>query len=403
MFPNKRELSLEISFDRFKKSLAIRDSSKLEKIAAGYNNLQQISWLKEALRRSQSVGRVVTSEGLGTGWLISDELLITNNHVIAQQPNAGTAWIEFNYEVDWQGNVIEVDRYEIADLVKTKIELDYSILTLKGRPSDKYGYTEILDARRPSLNNSATNYPVIIQHPRGGFKQIALTDNRLVTFDDNLIWYTTDTEPGSSGSPVYDQLWRPFALHHAGGPKKLAGGNVVVLNEGVILADIVEDAGDLLGSKDHLKAEVYDLVNSRLFSETSPTLDLDWYMSNPRLHNSIKKDAKGNHEIAPLLAAAAGVAAGAAAAHWGHVTSKEAIQDSISMQLGSDMKVSIDNLSSYTSGTLSEYVFDTLNSTQNLKKLSHIGKKQSYYEVAPLAAAFLAGVAAGAAAYKAGK
>lgn len=91
MTTNLKELLHELDFHRFKAALSLRNALIQEKIAGSYNNLKQISWLKEALRRSRSVGRVVTPEGLGTGWLISNELLITNNHVIANQPKAGTA------------------------------------------------------------------------------------------------------------------------------------------------------------------------------------------------------------------------------------------------------------------------------------------------------------------------
>jgi V8-like Glu-specific endopeptidase len=31
------------------------------------------------------------------------------------------------------------------------------------------------------------------------------------------VQYLTDTEPGSSGSPVFDSQWRLVALHHSGG------------------------------------------------------------------------------------------------------------------------------------------------------------------------------------------
>jgi V8-like Glu-specific endopeptidase len=34
------------------------------------------------------------------------------------------------------------------------------------------------------------------------------------------VQYTTDTLPGSSGSPVFNDNWEVVALHHAGGPLK---------------------------------------------------------------------------------------------------------------------------------------------------------------------------------------
>lgn len=400
-----KELTTDINVKSFDEALALENSMKLEKIVPGYNNLQQLSWLREALRRAQSVGRVVTPLGLGTGWLISEDLVLTNNHVINSQPKASTCWIEFNYEVDWQGKPAPVDRYEIKNLVKTSEILDYSILSVKGRPGEKYGVTDIKKAKKPSLTSSATHYPVVIQHPRGGFKQVALTDNLLVTMDQTYVWYTTDTEPGSSGSPVYDQFWRPFALHHAGGPKRLDDGRVVILNEGIILSEVVADAGDVIGFSEHLPNVVSDLISSGCFELDAQAVNLDWYLNNPRLHNAIKLDARGDNEIAILIAAAAGVAAGAAVAHWGHVTSKENIDtsDVLKLSLSSSYAIEIPNAEAMSTNMLFERFYHELQLEKAKSYLKDVGRDNPYFEFASLAAAFLAGVAAGAVAYKAGK
>lgn len=387
---------------RFDNALAKENRERLEKIVPGYNNLQQLSWLREGLRLAQTVGRIVTPDGLGTGWLISEELILTNNHVIPTHPTPGQCWIEFNYEVDWRGTPLPIDRFEITGLVKTSLPLDYSIVAVKGRPGEKYGFNNILDAKRPTLDSSATHYPVIVQHPRGEFKQVALTDNVLVTLDETLVWYTTDTEPGSSGSPVFDQFWRPFALHHAGGPKRLADGKVVILNEGIILERVVSDARDILGKTEHLRSVVSDLLISGWFRSETQEPDLNWYMSNPRLHNAIKLEARGNDEIGPLLAAAAGVAAGAAAAHWAHVTSKEKTPENLTLTLGGTGYVEVSNPQNYTITGMFEHLYERLQTDPLRQQLRQIGRDRPYYEVAPLAAAFIAGVAAGAAAYRAG-
>lgn len=400
-----KELTTDINVKSFDAAFAIENSMKLEKIVPGYNNLQQLSWLREALRRAQSVGRIVTPLGLGTGWLISEELVLTNNHVIDSQPKSSTCWIEFNYEVDWQGKPAPVDRCEIEDLVKTAKFLDYSILSVKGRPGEKYGFTDIRKSKRPSLTSSATHYPVVIQHPRGGFKQVALTDNLLVTVGQTQVWYTTDTEPGSSGSPVYDQLWRPFALHHAGGPKRLDDGRVVILNEGIILSEVVADAGDIIGFSEHLSNVVSDLISSGCFDPDAQAVDLDWYLNNPRLHSAIKLDGRGDNEIAMLLAAASGVAAGAAAAHWAHVTSKENVDtsDILKLNFSSSYAVEVPGVEAMSADMIFEYLYHELKSEEAKSYLKGVGRDNPYFEFASLAAAFLSGVAAGAVAYKAGK
>ena len=47
-------------------------------------------------------------------------------------------------------------------------------------------------------------YVSIIQHPSGERKQLALRENQVVDVLDNFVHYRTDTSPGSSGSPVFN-------------------------------------------------------------------------------------------------------------------------------------------------------------------------------------------------------
>jgi endonuclease G len=58
----------------------------------------------------------------------------------------------------------------------------------------------------------------IVQHSKGRYKEVALRENCLVARGPEALHYVADTEPGSSGSPVYNNQWQPVALHHWGGP-----------------------------------------------------------------------------------------------------------------------------------------------------------------------------------------
>ena len=78
------------------------------------------------------------------------------------------------------------------------------------------------------------DYTVIIQHPGGGPKQIALYHNVITYADATRVQYLTDTLPGSSGSPVFDTHWQVVALHHSGGMLREPGTKLQVYrNEGI--------------------------------------------------------------------------------------------------------------------------------------------------------------------------
>jgi endonuclease G len=61
---------------------------------------------------------------------------------------------------------------------------------------------------------AATYLPAnVVQHPRGEVKRVAFRNNLVADADDSCVRYFTDTDFGSSGSPVCDDTWRVVALH----------------------------------------------------------------------------------------------------------------------------------------------------------------------------------------------
>ena len=45
-------------------------------------------------------------------------------------------------------------------------------------------------------------------------KKIGMHHNVVRFADEDIVQYWTDTEPGSSGSPVFNERWELVALHH---------------------------------------------------------------------------------------------------------------------------------------------------------------------------------------------
>ncbi len=228
-------------------SFSVPDDARLEKIIGEKNNLLRISWLERALKASKAVCRVVCADGnKGTGFLTKDGYLFTNNHVLQSAAVAKTARIEFNYELDSSGSVKARTVYELdANDFKTSTpdQLDFACVKVIDRadaPLSQWGHVEFDAEAIPTAGDAVT----IIQHPKGEDKQIALNANEVLGQLNQHLFYTTDTEPGSSGSPVFNKDWRVVAIHHAG--KTDAEGGLIVnakgdrkgANRGILFRDI---------------------------------------------------------------------------------------------------------------------------------------------------------------------
>ncbi len=94
---------------------------------------------------------------------------------------------------------------------------------------------------------SAKTKAFVVGHPASGALQFALHDSVLldVSDDERLMHYRTPTDPGSSGSPVFNWKWEVIALHHAGSPAtpRLHGQGEYEANEGITLRAIRRKLG----------------------------------------------------------------------------------------------------------------------------------------------------------------
>jgi len=223
---------------------------KTEKIPEGFNpemilginNLKQISWIERGVQVANSVCRILTPEGLGTGFMVRPDTIMTNNHVLSTSDIAASSTVEFNYQQDGSGKLLPAVRYRLdGDHFFTNPDLDYAFVGVKeeaGKPAlETWGQLQL----NPNADPLPSEHVCIIQHPNGGLKQIVLTSNWIVAVEPPLIHYTTDTMPGSSGSPVFNDTWHVVAIHHASVPDKDKTQRYI--NEGILMAAIKADAG----------------------------------------------------------------------------------------------------------------------------------------------------------------
>jgi endonuclease G len=217
------------------------DGAELEKIIGSKDNLLTINWLEKALTASKAVCRIVCSNGKkGTGFLSKDGYLYTNNHVLDSVATAQSARAEFNYELGPDGNIRPLSSYEVdasGFITSPPAEFDFTRVKLVDRadmPLKQWGGLDIAPDALPAPGDPVT----IIQHPGGLDKRIALRANDVLQVANQHLHYTTDTEGGSSGSPVFNKHWQVVALHHAGKVVNV-GGKAQDANEGILFRDIL--------------------------------------------------------------------------------------------------------------------------------------------------------------------
>ncbi len=179
----------------------------------GENTLRDIYILNLALEASKAVVRIATPKGAGTGFMIAPDLLMTNNHVIKTQEVAEKSNFSFNYQLDINGKEcpIQIIGALPDGAFYTNEELDYTVVTLKEVPD--FGKLLIFKSKLMRRDDRVA----IIQHPGGHLKKISIQNNFVAYADNQVLQYTTSTEPGSSGSPVFDDDFQVVGIHHSGG------------------------------------------------------------------------------------------------------------------------------------------------------------------------------------------
>ena len=83
-----------------------------ERIIAG-NELQDVNFLSRGARAARAVGRIIIRSpssgqltGHGTGFLIAPGVLVTNNHVLPESATANRSQVQFEYEIDIDGQAL---------------------------------------------------------------------------------------------------------------------------------------------------------------------------------------------------------------------------------------------------------------------------------------------------------
>lgn len=207
-------------------------------------------------------------QALGSGFLIGPDVVLTNYHVVeAYLPGSQAQQLQVRFDALLQedglrepeaGIIFAVEEIPVAcpytaqddgnaQQPPAPDELDFALLLL----ADAAGQSQVggfAGEGQTKVNRGWVRLPdtdpvceagdplIIYQYPGGRELMMAIDTEAVVglVWDGLRLRYRNNTEPGSSGSPVFNFDWQLVALHHAGAP----GVEPVTYNQGIPIAAI---------------------------------------------------------------------------------------------------------------------------------------------------------------------
>ncbi len=194
-----------------------------------------IEFFEAGLHAARSVGRISRMGGAmtGTGVLVGHDVVLTNNHVLQSAAEARASEFDLDFEENRFGAAKRSRHFELDPdrFFMTHKDLDFSFVAVQPHsdidaPLGEFGWHALIREQGKIRLGDPVN---LIHHPLGQTKSVTVHNSNflyLVETKDlsDFCWYSSDTEPGSSGAPVFNNRWEIVALHHRSIPKQRDDG-----------------------------------------------------------------------------------------------------------------------------------------------------------------------------------
>lgn len=202
----------------------------------GANDFQQPWFLRLGWERSRLVAVI---PNMGTCFLIGNNTIMTNWHVLRRVDWANGKSAVFDYEQGPDGLVAQTFKHMLnpEKLFYSNEALDFAVCFIEGSPGNNRGFIDISVPGSLTIDSRIN----IIQHPGAELKKIAIRNNGVKYFDESKIQYWTDTEHGSSGSPLFNDSWDFVGLHFLFDDALDESGKRIFFNVGTRADAILKD------------------------------------------------------------------------------------------------------------------------------------------------------------------
>ena len=182
-----------------------------------------------------------------TGFLVGPDLFMTNHHCIHDDfgplPLGGAMIFMDYYQERNVDRTLGGVTARVAGVIRMDAAKDYALLRLDKPIGNTYGWLDLDSTTRVNSNQSVK----LISHNQGRSKEIVRRNSQIVDLHPDLkneypflLAYLADSEPGSSGSPVFlREGTGVIAIHHSGWTNRNTGQPV--FNAGSLMSYIVPE------------------------------------------------------------------------------------------------------------------------------------------------------------------
>jgi V8-like Glu-specific endopeptidase len=234
-------------------TMALGDAERLLFTNIEFQNVRV--WLEKFDRLTRVVCRIEPQPraegigGYGSGFLVSPDVILTNDHVASGVDGKSGFWgkpdraarvrIRFDCEYTAAGKSTDGKEYKLAadfEVLRSPVDqLDFALLKLdvsEGKPGDDIASGKPRGFVAPVAHQFEDFEPLLIlQHPQAEPMKLALGSvTSKVNWPSARVEYAVNTDAGSSGSPCLTQELEVAALHHWGSAK---------VNRGVLMSAIL--------------------------------------------------------------------------------------------------------------------------------------------------------------------
>ncbi|MCZ8072417.1 MAG: DNA/RNA non-specific endonuclease [Cytophagales bacterium] len=192
--------------------------------------------------RMVEIGKTNEPKGFASGFLVAPNILITNHHVFSEPGDAINCAANFGYQRDRLSKAVLKDvsfALQPDEFFYSNKALDFSLVSVARHSLEgdmelsSFGYLPLIGTKGKVKINSPIN---LVHYPGGGLKKFTTEENLVTEINDDkgFIFYTTDTEKGSSGSPCANIHWEVAALHFTSVPRVNAQGQWLTKSSDIV-------------------------------------------------------------------------------------------------------------------------------------------------------------------------